>query len=118
MERKIRSIIFIVPDEISAAADASEMSADFLSKVDWLADDLHSIGTEIRREILHAMRRSIEAARSQVAVTIDVFQEDCVIRVSRHGHNPKQVTLHLMRDSATSPELDESLSVNQEACVS
>lgn len=118
MERKLRSIVFVIPAALSAAVDASEMAVDFLSKVDWLRNDLSSLGTQIRRGILQAVRGSLRDRRRHIAVSIDVFPEDCVIRVSQRGLNAKQLTTHLTRGSAKSPEPDEEFSAKQEVCVS
>lgn len=118
MEKEFRTIVFVIPAALSAAVDVSEMAVDFLSKVDWLADDVLSLGTEIRRGILQAVRGSLRAGHRQVAVSIDVFLEDCVIRVSQQGLNAKQLTIHLRRGFAKNPESDEEFSVSQEVSVS
>ncbi len=98
MEKQFRTIVFLVPPALSAAADASEMAADFLSKVDWLAQDMHSIGTHIRKQILQKVRSSMLNGQSQVAVLINVFREDCFVHISHQGSNAKRVVIHLSRD--------------------
>lgn len=118
MKRQFRTIVFVIPAALSAAVEASEMAIDFLSKVDWLADDACSLGTEVRRAVLQGVRRSLRDGRRQVAVSIDVLPEDCVIRVSQQGSTAKQLVIHLTRDFAKSPESDEMFSVNQKVFVS
>jgi hypothetical protein len=118
VDKEFRTIAFLIPATLSAAVDASEMAADFLSRVDWLAKDLSSIGTEVRRGILQAVRGSLRDGQRQVTVRIDVFPEDCVIRISQQRSSAKQHTIHLRRDFAKSPKSDEEFLVDREVCVS
>lgn len=118
MEKEFRTIVFVIPAALSAAVDASEMAVDFLSKVDWLADEVGPLGTEIRGGILQAARGSLRAGHQQVAVSIDVFREDCVIRVSQQGCSAKQFTIHLRRCLVDRPDSAEELPVSREVFAS
>ncbi len=118
MKKAFRGIVFIIPAVPSAAGEMTEMALDFLSRVEWLRDDLRSLGADIYRQISHAVRSSARTGHGHAAVSIDLFPADCVIRVSQRAGNAKQVTIHLTRGLAKRPELEEDVLVNQEVCVS
>jgi hypothetical protein len=98
MEKSFRTIVFIVPPALSAAGHASEMAADFLSKVEWLARDAESACAQVRKRIFQAVRSSIRSGRRQVAVLINVFREDCFVHISHQGSDAKRAVIHLSRD--------------------
>lgn len=95
MEKTMRRVLFIIPAVPSAAGRASEMAVDFLSKSDWLADDLSSLLNETRKSVAHMISRSIRLGCKSVLMRVDVFPQDCVIRISHRGTSAKQVVIHL-----------------------